>query len=104
MEDMLSSLEVIQVVKIESDHVFIIISLLEDPFGLTILLLRFLSFGNHDENGWRRDFVNERVCRGEHSNLDVNACCFFYEATFMIELRSFGPLFHLLTDACNVDY
>ena len=84
-----------------SNYVFEIVGALICLFSLTIVLFRFLGFGNHNKNRRRGDFVDERCGRLEHADLNIDAGCFFNVSTFLVKLGSFRPTFDALTNARN---
>lgn len=43
------------------------------------------------------------MCSLEHSNLNIDADCFFNETTFLVETCGLWPLLHLLANASDLN-
>lgn len=100
---MLGFFKVSKVIKVKSDNIFPVVGSLISSLSFLIIVLTFFSFRNHDQNGWGCDLVHKRSCCREHLDLDVNARSFFNKSTFLIELCSLLPLFHLFAYRSDVD-
>jgi len=91
------------VVKIQSDDVLPVVSSLICRFGLFIVVLTLLGFGNHYQNRRRCNLVHKRCSSLEHLNLNVNTSSFLNKPSFLIKFGCLLPLLHLFADRSDVN-